>query len=210
MSIVAELIPAAEPFEAAAAAGMASELAPGIRAAMDPATCPAAMLPWLAAHDGVRLWFEDWSEARKRAIIADWPSIAAMIGTRDAARRLLAYVDAELLDAVAYPQRFVIGRAVIGRKPIGHRAFVARYLVRLRTVKPRRAAVLGRAPLGRALLKTPSREPFLRALAALRVAKAPWQQIRVEFAHKRLATVDDGFTVDDAIPVDLWVDRAKL
>jgi P2-related tail formation protein len=210
VSRVGETLKGLRPFEAAAAAGMSDTLPVPLRAAMDPAAAPAALLPWLAAHEGVRLWFEDWSEARKRQIIAAWPRIAPLIGTREAARRLLAFVDAELIDARGYPDRFVIGRSVIGRTSIGHPPYVARYLVRVRTFTPPRAVVIGRTPIGRGVLRTPSRRPFERALAALRIAKAPWQQVRVDFAHRRPATVADGFTVDDAIPVGHWVDRNRL
>ncbi len=37
----------------------------------NPATCPAALLPWLAWGLSLDLWNADWTEAQKRAAVAD-------------------------------------------------------------------------------------------------------------------------------------------
>ena len=210
MTAVRDFMPLRKPLPLAISDGMSDTLPVPIRETMDPAQTPAAFLPILAVHRGVRLWFDDWAEARKRQVIAEATELNALIGTREAARRFLGYVDAELVDVIAYPARFVMGRAVIGRTPIGHPPFLARYLVKGETAAPPRAFVMGRAVIGRARLKTPSREPFRRCLAAIRAAMAPEVQIRVDFQHKRLITVDDHITVDDGYHVGDFVDRSKL
>lgn len=213
MTSAADLLPGgarAYPFTRALALGMTDALATPIREAVDPHKAPAAFLPFLAAHESVDLWFEDWPEARKRAMIAEAPILAGKKGTRIGSVRFLSYVDAELVAAVAYPARFVLGRAVIGRTPIGHPPFVARYLVKIVTHTPRNAFVMGRSPIGRRALRTPSREPFHRALAALRVAKAPETEIRVDFAHKRPLQLSDAPPLDGTYRLGDFVTRRSL
>ena len=177
---------------------------------MDAAQTPAAFLPFLAAHESVDLWFDDWSETRKRQMVADAHSLAPLKGTRDGAEAFLQYVDAELVDAVAYPAPFVMGRARIGRTPIAQPAFVAHYLLKIITYAPPRAFRMGGAALGRARLRTPSREPFNRALAALRIAKAPETEIRVDFAFVRRMTLADAIPLDGSHKLGDFVERTKL
>lgn len=211
MSRAGDLIPNKLPWEAAAAAGVSDALPFGLVApSVDPAVAPARFLPWLAAGRGARLWFNDWTLARKRQMAGEAPELAALVGTREGVRRFLGYVDAELLDAIAYPARFVIGRGRVGRTPIGHPPHLARYLVRVRTQTPASATVLGKALVGRSVLRTPSREPFNRVLASLRAAKAPAVEIRVDFAHKRPLSISDAPQVDEGRRVGEWVDRNKL
>lgn len=204
------LLPPSRHAEAMLARAMADDLPAPLRESLTPQTAPARFLPWLAAARGVSLWGPRWSEARQRAITIAWPRIAAQIGTRAAVTALLPYVDAELIDAVAHPARFVLGRAVLGRAPVGHKPFVARYLVRVRTAAPARALVLGRGPLRRRVLRTPSREAFEQALVALRIAKSPETQVRVSFQHMRPLTVADAPPLDIAPRVNAWVDRQTL
>lgn len=199
-----------KPFTVAIAAAMTDTLPVPIREAVDPLRTPAAFLPFLAAHESVDLWFDDWPEARKRAMVAEAPVLAGKKGTRAASARFLSYVDAELVATVAYPARFVFGRARIGRTPVGHSAFVARYLLKIVTHTPPRAFVIGRSPMGRRLLKTPSREPFKRALAALRVAKAPETEYRADFAHKRPLQLSDGPLLDGSYRLGDFVSRRTL
>lgn len=215
----------------ALAAAMSDDLPVPIIEAMDPATAPVDLLPWLAVHDGVRLWYSDWSEARKRRVIAEAPLAAFEVGTRAAVIRFLGYVDATLVDVVAYPARFVMGRARIGRTPIGHPAFLARYLVHVPTTT-RRAFVIGRSSMasrdqivaavphlvvtasGEALhgrrIVTPDREPLRRCLAAIRAAKAPETEIRVDFGHRRRLALVDAVSLGDAAALGEFVDRTKL
>ncbi|MEW6257426.1 MAG: phage tail protein I [Pseudomonadota bacterium] len=209
-SVEAVLAPKSGPFVQALAAAMSDDLPVPIRQVLDPAEAPSAFLPWLAVHDGVRLWFSDWSEARKRTVITNGPTDAGMVGTRPGSVRYLSYVDGILLDAVVYPSRFVQGRAVLGRTPIGHPPFLARYLVKVETVTPPRALVLGRGVLGRARLKRPTREPFNRALAALRTAKAPETEYRVDFGHLRPLSIADAPPLDGTFALDAYVSRNWL
>lgn len=60
-----------------------------IKAVVDPATCPVALLPWLAASVSVDVWEAGWSTATKRAVIAAAPEIHRTRGTRKAVRLAL-------------------------------------------------------------------------------------------------------------------------
>jgi phage tail P2-like protein len=55
----------------------------------DPERCPAALLPWLAWTFRVEDWNAAWSEARKRAVIAEAITIHRLRGTVAAVRRAL-------------------------------------------------------------------------------------------------------------------------
>lgn len=208
--VTAALPPGALPFERALAAGFGDTLEVPYRRIMDPAQAPAAFLPFLAGHRSVDLWFDDWSEARRRAVVSAALTDARLKGTRSGSIRFLGYVDATLVDAVAYPARFVAGRARLGRTPIGHPAFLARYLVRVATETPPRAFVAGRAVLGRARCKTPDRTPIERCLIALRAAKAPESEIRVDFAHHRRLALRDAPLLDGSHRLGDFVARTKL
>jgi phage tail P2-like protein len=211
MSAVGDLLPGARgTFEEAVAAGMSDNLPVPIEDVVDPAQTPIAFLPWLAVHYGVRLWFSDWSEARKRLVILEAPAVNFTIGTRAAVPALLAYVDAALVDARSYPQRFVFGSAVIGRTSVRHPPFTARYLVHVETSTPRMGFVYGRAVLGRHSGRTPSREKFRRARAALRAAKAPESEYRVSFQTKRQITIADGVPLDGTYALGQFISRTRL
>jgi P2-related tail formation protein len=209
MSLIGLLPQNSAAWERALAAAMSDALPVPIVAAMDPATAPVALLPWLAAHYGARLWFSDWPVSRKRLVASEAPLAAFEVGTRAGAHRFLGYVDATLVDAVAHPARFVMGRAVVGRTPIGHPAFVGRYLVRVATAAPPRSFVTSRARLGRARLKTPDRTPLDRCLVALRAAKAPETEIRVDFGHHRRLRLADAPQLG-AYRLGEFVARTKL
>lgn len=198
------------PHEIALAAAMTDELPVPIVAALDPMAAPVSLLPWLAVHYGARLWYSDWSEARKRLVVDQAPLAAFEVGTRAGAIRFLGYVDADLLDAVAYPIRAVAGRAVAGRTPVGHPPHLARYLVRVVTHAPPRSAVAGRAVAGRARAKTPPRTPFHRCCEALVAVKAVETEYRADFGHRRPVTIDDGFDIDAGLLLGAFVDRRKL
>lgn len=184
------------PLERSMLRGLADDLPVPITDIVDPDQTPVAFLPWLAHHESVDLWYEDWSEARKRAMIAEAPTIAWLKGTRQGAIRFLTYVDATVERVIAYPARFVFGRARIGLTPIGHPPFVARYLVKIDTLTPPGAMVMTRSVIGRHMLKTPSREKFNRAMAALRASKAPETQYRVSFSYKRPLRIEDAPRLD--------------
>jgi phage tail P2-like protein len=61
-----------------------------IVAIWNPATCPAALLPWLAQGVSVDVWSDAWPEAQKRAVIAASPMVHRLKGTLGAVRRALA------------------------------------------------------------------------------------------------------------------------
>lgn len=62
----------------------------------NPATCPAAALPWLAWALSVDEWRSDWPESTKRAVVAASLEVHAHKGTAWALRRAL--------EAAGYPQ----------------------------------------------------------------------------------------------------------
>lgn len=66
-----------------------------IRQVVDPATCPAKFLPWLAAANSVDVWDHNWPEATKRAAIAAAPEVHRLKGTRKAVRLALTALGAE-------------------------------------------------------------------------------------------------------------------
>ena len=210
MSVPALLPSNATAFEKAVAAGMTDVLPVPFRQILDPATAPERFLPFLAAHRSVDLWFADWPIERKRQMIADAVKLARLKGTRAGTLAFLEFVDAELLHIISHPERFVIGRSLIERTPIGHRPFSARHLIKVETKVPPRAFVIGRAVIGRSRLKTPSREPFSRVLAALRVAKAPETEYRVDFAHKRQWRLEDNVPLSAELPLGFYLDRTRL
>lgn len=210
MSVPALLPSNATAFEKAVGAGMTDVLPVPFRQILNPATAPERFLPFLAAHRSVDLWFGDWPVERKRQMIADAVRLARLKGTRAGTLAFLDYVDAELLDIIAHPSPFVIGRARIERTPIAHKPFSARHLVKIETSVPPRSFVMGRAVIGRSRLKTPSPEPFNRVLAALRVAKAPETEYRVDFGDKRQWRLADNVPLAAALPVGAYLDRTRL
>jgi phage tail-like protein len=212
---VADLLPSnSGAFERAAAAGMSDDLPVPIRQIKDPATTPAAFLPWLAAERGVDLWYSDWTEARKRQMVENAVRLAALKGTRAGAMAYLGYVDATLSEAIAYPAPFALGYAVIGRTPIAHPTYTANYLIKARTRAALRSLCLGQAGAGGAIgvahISRPSDEPLRRALAAVNVnfgGRSAHTVIRVDFQHHRLIRVGDGIAVGDGHYVGQYVPR---
>ena len=189
----------AKTFARALAYAMSDELPIPYAQILDPYQTPVAFLPWLAAHHSVDLWYDDWTEDHKREVIAQAAGrsvlytgrIADLKTTRTGTIRYLEQVSGTVLHVVSYPQRVIAGRTAIRRWPVGHPAFKARHLVKVETTKPPRAWVAGRTPAGRLLIKTPSREPLRRCMKAMRVAKGINTEYRVDFAHKRVITIDD-------------------
>lgn len=60
----------------------------------DPATCPAALLPWLAWALSVDVWVADWSDDIKRAVIAESLLLHRRKGTPWAVERALVVAGA--------------------------------------------------------------------------------------------------------------------
>lgn len=194
------------PGEWAAMEGAEAELPIPIREIVDPASTTTAFLPFVAVHNGVKLWFDDWSLARKRAMAADW-ELPDLIGTRPGLRRFLGYVDATLISAVAHPRRFVAGQSAVGVQPLQFPAFTARYLIKVGLIRHRRSCVASRAALGKHALVPVSLEPVRRATIAATVSKGPGTQYTATFAHRRRPTFDEmqfGMGFDD------FIDRTSL
>ena len=93
LPIADRMLPDATPFEKALLATDLASLAtvnPEIIATIwDPWRCPAALLPWLAWALSVDVWDKDWSEDRKRRMIAAAPMVHRLKGTRGAVHRAL-------------------------------------------------------------------------------------------------------------------------
>ncbi|TRB03044.1 MULTISPECIES: phage tail protein I [Rhizobium/Agrobacterium group] len=194
-----------EAFEKALIAGMTDDLPVPYDVIMDPYRTPARFLPWLAAHHSVDLWYDDWSEERKREMIAqcaglstDYPAspLAALKGTLVGLKRYLAFVDADIVDRIAHPARFTFGRAVIGRTPIAHQPFTAHYLVHVTLRAPKNHFQIGRSAFGRAALTSVDLEPIRRARRAMVTAKTPDTLYTVTFAWRRPITLQDAVTID--------------
>lgn len=64
-----------------------------IRSITNPATCPLALLPWLAWSMSVDVWDDAWDEATQRAVIAAAPAVQRTKGTRFAVRTALEAVN---------------------------------------------------------------------------------------------------------------------
>ncbi|WP_336812236.1 phage tail protein I [Bosea sp. MMO-172] len=184
-----------------------AELPIPLRQLVDPATTTPAFLPFVAVHEGVKLWFDDWSEARKRQIAAAWPQLSDLIGTRPGLVGLLAYVDATLVSAVAHPRRFVAGQSAVGVQPLQFPPFTARYLVKVTLRRHVRAVIAGRSACGIGASVPVSREPIFRAQVAATVSKGPATQYTVTFAHRRRPTFDEMLF---GMGFDEFIDRTSL
>jgi phage tail-like protein len=213
MTASKDFLPAnATTYEKSVVRDISEYLVADLRKAVDPNQTPVDFIPFLAAHESVDLWYEDWTEARKRQMIAEAPVLARYKGTRKGTIEFIKYVDATLVDALAYPAKFVFGNARIGRTPIGLQPFVARYLIKISTTKEKKSFMMTRGVIGRDFLKAPDREPFERAFVALRISKAPETQMRVDFAYKRQLELSDGPLLDNDGMYNLgdYVDRTKI
>lgn len=177
---------------------------------MHPATTPEAFLPFLAAHESVDLWFDDWPLARRRQMVSEALEMAALKGTRAGLRRFLEYVDGEVTWLIAHPARFVLGRSAIGVRPIAHRPMVAHYIVKVPLQRPANAFQVGRAALGRAALTRVSLEPLRRAKIAMGIAKDPATLYSATFAHRRRARFGDALPMDGSTKFGGFIHRPRL
>lgn len=207
------------PFEKALAAGMSDEIDVPYAIIMDPYRTPGRFIPWLAAHHSVDLWFDDWSEERKREMIAQCAGVStlypasplgALKGTLAGLKRYLAFVDAEIVDRIAHPNRFTFGRAVIGRTPIAHQPFVAHYLIRVTLTAPKNRFQVGRSAFGRAAMTAINLEPIRRAKRAMATAKTPETLYSVSFAWRRGITFNDNIFIDGSHAIGGYMDRKRL
>lgn len=88
------LPPNSTPLELAIEATIAAQLAalevPPLRDLWNPATCPDALLPWLAWTLGVESWDASWPDQVKRARVAAAIAILRHNGTRQAVADVIA------------------------------------------------------------------------------------------------------------------------
>ncbi|PTE19376.1 phage tail protein I [Cereibacter changlensis JA139] len=103
------LPPNATRAERAIARGIAAITGPAVPNAglWSPATCPAALLPWLAWALSVDDWDPGWSESRRREVIAASVDLHRHKGTVGAIRRALrlaGYGDAAITEAWQLPR----------------------------------------------------------------------------------------------------------
>jgi hypothetical protein len=197
-------------FERAIAEAMTDELPVPIRQIMDPAQTPVSFLPFLAAHRSVDLWFEDWSEERKRALVADWPRLAALVGTRAAPARFLAYVDAQLVSVLSHPHRPFTGRYPTGRVLFGHPPFRSIYLVKAASHAPKLGFCTGRHPTGRRPTRAADFTGAKRALQALQIAKSEYTEVLVDFANYRPLTAGDAILAGRGMRAGQYIPRKRL
>ncbi|MDX6806311.1 phage tail protein I [Terrihabitans rhizophilus] len=206
-----EILPASSgPFTKAVSFAASDDLPVPLRAILGSATSPMDWLPFLAAHESVDLWFDDWSADRKRQMIAEAAELAALVGTRAALDRFLPFVDASIIDRISHPRRFVVGFSAIGLDPIGHKPFTAHLLVKVPLRFPSGAFVVGRSALRRDALRTVDREPIRRVRRAVQAAKAPETLITINHGHRRPVTIDDGFPLDGSFRFGDFRDRKRL
>ncbi|MCW1412211.1 phage tail protein I [Rhizobium sp. 1AS11] len=65
----------------------------------------ARLLPWLAYRFAADIWDDNWSEGKKREVVAQQFDLHRLKGTKEGISRMLGVVDATLLDSVSFPQR---------------------------------------------------------------------------------------------------------
>lgn len=208
--VVSVLEPNAQLFERALAKGMSDDLPVDIATILDPSVSPAEYLPFLAFHESVDLWYSDWAEARKREMVARSLELAKLKGTLPGLIEYLKFVDAEIIDRIASPQRFVLGRSALNRNPLTFEPFTARYLVKVELKRPKSAFILGRSAIGRGSLAPVDRTPIKRAENAGRVSKNEATQYTFNFAWRRRHKFGDGIPLDGSHKVGQFVDRETL
>lgn len=220
MSRLGDLLVASssDPHEYALAAAMSAELKPDYEGALDPYTAPTEWLPLLAAEHSVDLWYEDWPEERKREVIAQaagvsklYPGqIADLKTTRPGTIRYLAQVDAEVVDAIAYPHRPFVGRYPVGRYIIDHPALKLIFLIKVTVPAPAMGHAVGRHPVGRRAVRTVDWTPINRASDAIRVAKADFTQVLMDFTNARVITAGAAITAGAGLRAGDYLTRTKL
>lgn len=80
-----------------------------VREVEDPWRCPAQLLDFLAFAYSVDLWLEDWPDLKKRKIIAEAIETHRLKGTLAGIRRMLSYVDVEILKVYRPPAKVYSG-----------------------------------------------------------------------------------------------------
>jgi P2-related tail formation protein len=204
------LPPNAGPFERALTEAATDTLPVPIEQVLDPAETPAEFLSFLAQHEGVRLWYSDWPEERKRQIIADWSRLASLIGTRGAAEAFLAYVDTVIVHKLSHPANMPLDMMALGIDPYAHPSFHARFLAKTDLTAHDAAFIIGWSALDVDALVPIDVTPLNRAMDALVVSKAPETQYAISFAHRIPVSIDDGLDLDAGHDLETYRDRIRL
>ncbi|MCB5201721.1 phage tail protein I [Neorhizobium sp. T786] len=84
----------------------------GLASFVDPMKIDARFLPWLAYRFAVDIWNDEWTEEKKRDVVAQQFELHRLKGTEEGIRRTLSLVDATLLETVRFPQRAFAMRPV--------------------------------------------------------------------------------------------------
>jgi len=154
MGALADLLPPnASRLERALSVAPAASLA-GVPVAIDtiwnPATCPVALLPWLAWGLSIDLWDSSWTEAEKRAAIADAILFQRRKGTPASLRQVLDRFD-PMIEIVEWfqdrgtldPYHFRLELPLLADSDVFYdENLVARILRDIAQVKPVRANML--------------------------------------------------------------------
>ncbi len=218
MSDVKTVLPSgSETFEKALAAGMSDALPVPFAEQLDPYRARADLLKWLGHRASLDLWFDDWSDERKREAIAQAAGastlfdgeLAALKTTRGGAMRYLALVDGAIVDAVSYPALAICDEAFCDDAVLDHPPFLATYLVKVETAEPH-AAFVGSAFADEDFAGETITEPYDRCLVALRAAKATHTEIRADFQNARVLTAGDAVAAGDAYLAGQYLARIKL
>ena len=109
------LPPNATPLELALAQTMAQRIgaiAVPLRALWNPATCPVALLPWLAWTLAVENWDGTWPESTKRARIASAIAIHRYKGTLQAVEDVIAAYGGSVQLTIGAPYAFTLSVAL--------------------------------------------------------------------------------------------------
>lgn len=110
MTETVSILPAIGPYERAFSLAYADQprLPVELLASLyDPRTCPARLLPYLAWAFSVDLWKDDWSEEKKRSVIAATPALHRLKGTKPGLARHLEIVGISLVGLRQPPDKFM-------------------------------------------------------------------------------------------------------
>ncbi|WP_099864733.1 phage tail protein I [Pararhizobium haloflavum] len=207
---LSELLPQnAQSYEKALAFAATDTLPVPLAEILDPDTCPVEWLPFLAAHESVDLWYEDWPVERKRQMIRDSLMLSSIRGTRAAAEPYLAYVDAELVDRISHPTRFVIGWTPIrDQMRVHHPHHTAHFLVKTSPIVAPDHFIIGRSPVDQPItVRDVDTTPLTRARTALAKSKSPETFYSVDFGWQRPITFDEA---SFGGRFDIYTNRTRL
>jgi phage tail P2-like protein len=135
----------------AAATSRVSDVPVPIRTLWNAQTCPVDLLPWLAWALSVDTWYSNWTEVRKRAVIAAAVSTARVKGTKKSVSEALAALSASSVivewfqkTPVGTPHTFTIN-IVSNDDSIETQAAIAKEINRTKPVRSHYDIVFGTA-----------------------------------------------------------------